>query len=153
LGGEAVIYVVELKIDGVAISLTYEDGRFTVGATRGDGVQGDDVTHNLKTINGLPLRLHTESPPSLFEARGEGYMNRAGLAKHNRERLPKNLEPFATPRNPPAGSLKLLDPRLAAKRHMRLFTYSLGAHEGVEVKTHLDGLALLRKFGFPVNPH
>ena len=153
LGGEAVTYVVELKIDGVAISLTYEAGLFTVGATRGDGVQGDDVTHNLKTINGLPLRLHTKSPPSLLEARGEVYMNREDLAKLNRERIAKNLEPFANPRNSTAGSLKLLDPRLAAKRHMRLFTYSLGACEGIEVKTHLDGLALLRKFGFPVNPH
>ena len=84
LGGEAVTYVVELKIDGVAISLTYEAGLFTVGATRGDGVQGDDVTHNLKTINGLPLRLHTKSPPSLLEARGEVYMNREDLAKLNR---------------------------------------------------------------------
>ncbi|HMF18827.1 MAG TPA: NAD-dependent DNA ligase LigA, partial [Gemmataceae bacterium] len=153
LGGEAVTYVVELKIDGVAISLTYEKGLFTVGATRGDGEQGDDVTHNLKTINGLPLRLHTKSPPTLFEARGEVYMNREDLAKLNRERIAKNLEPFANPRNSTAGSLKLLDPRLAAKRHMRLFTYSLSASEGVEVKTHLDGLALLRKFGFPVNPH
>jgi DNA ligase (NAD+) len=153
LGGEAVTYVVELKIDGVAISLTYEKGLFTVGATRGDGEQGDDVTHNLKTINGLPLRLHTKSPPPLFEARGEVYMNREDLAKLNRERIANNLEPFANPRNSTAGSLKLLDPRLAAKRHMRLFTYALGAHQGVEVKTHLDGLALLRKFGFPVNPH
>ncbi len=153
LGGAAVTYVVELKIDGVAISLTYEDGLFTVGATRGDGEQGDDVTHNLKTINGLPLRLHTKSSPSLFEARGEVYMNREDLAKLNRERIAKNLEPFANPRNSTAGSLKLLDPRLAAKRHLRLFTYSLGACEGVEVKTHLDGLALLRKYGFPVNPH
>src|SRR6516162_4635533 len=77
LDGEPVCYVVELKIDGVAISLTYEDGLFTVGATRGNGEQGDDVTHNLKTVGGLPLRLRTDSPPSLFEARGEVYISRA----------------------------------------------------------------------------
>src|SRR5262249_25000157 len=80
-GGEPVTYVVELKIDGVAISLTYERGLFTVGATRGDGEQGDDVTHNLKTINGLPLRLHADRPPALFEARGEVYMTREELAR------------------------------------------------------------------------
>src|SRR5262245_22797623 len=79
LAGEAVTYVVELKIDGVAISLTYEYGLFTVGATRGDGVHGDDVTHNLKTIHGLPLRLAAENPPKLFEARGEVYLTRADL--------------------------------------------------------------------------
>src|SRR5215471_17143634 len=86
LGSQPVTYVVELKIDGVAISLTYEDGLFTVGATRGDGEQGDDVTHNLKTIGGLPLRLRTKSPPALFEARGEVYMTRADFARLNTER-------------------------------------------------------------------
>jgi DNA ligase (NAD+) len=151
LGGEAVRYVVELKIDGVAISLTYENGLFTVGATRGDGMQGDDVTHNLKTIHGLPLKLPEK--PALFEARGEVYMNREDLAKLNRERVAKNLEPWANPRNSAAGALKLLDPRESAKRRLRLFTYALGACEGVTAKTHLGSLDLLRRFGFPVNPH
>src|SRR5919199_81266 len=86
LGGEAVTYVVELKIDGVAISLTYEDGVFTLGATRGDGLRGDDVTHNLRTIHELPLRLNAPRPPALFEARGEVYMTRAELVRINRER-------------------------------------------------------------------
>lgn len=153
LESAAVTYVVELKIDGVAISLTYEDGQLSVGATRGDGEQGDDVTHNLKTIRELPLHLHADKPPPLFEARGEVYMNREDLAKLNRERAAQNLEPFANPRNSTAGSLKLLDPRLCAKRRLRLFTYGLGAVEGVQVRTHLDGLALLKKFGFPVNPN
>lgn len=151
LGGEAVVYVVELKIDGVAISLTYEGGLFTVGATRGDGEQGDDVTHNLKTIHGLPLRLPEK--PALFEARGEVYMNRENLALLNRERMQKGLEPWANPRNVAAGSLKLLDPRESAKRRLRLFSYALGVCEGIDVPTHLDGLDLLRRFGFPVNPH
>lgn len=153
LGGEKVTYVVELKIDGVAISLTYEQGLFTVGATRGDGEQGDDVTHNLKTIHELPLRLPGEQPPELFEARGEVYMNRDDLARLNRDRTAQGLEPFANPRNSTAGSLKLLDPRLCAQRRLRLFAYALGACQGVQTKTHLDALQLLRHFGFPVNPH
>jgi DNA ligase (NAD+) len=151
LGGEPVLYVVELKIDGVAVALTYEDGLFTVGATRGDGEQGDDVTHNLKTIRGVPLRLPEKL--ALFETRGEVYMNREDLAKLNRERIQKGLEPWANPRNSTAGSLKLLDPRESAKRKLRLFTYALEASKGVSVKNHLDGLALLRRYGFPVNPH
>jgi DNA ligase (NAD+) len=153
LPGEPVTYVVELKIDGVAISLTYEDGQLRVGATRGDGERGDDVTHNLRTIRELPLHLRTERPPRLLEARGEVYMTRADLARLNRERIAKGLEPFANPRNSAAGSLKLLDPRLCAKRHLRLFTYSLGATEGVAVKSHQEALDLLRGYGFPVNPH
>ncbi|MCI0379648.1 MAG: NAD-dependent DNA ligase LigA [Gemmataceae bacterium] len=151
LSGEPVTYVVELKIDGVAISLSYEGGFFTVGATRGDGEQGDDVTHNLKTIRELPLKLPEK--PKLLEARGEVYMKREDLAKTNRERIAKGLEPLINPRNSTAGSLKLLDPRECAKRRLRLFTYALGALEGIDVKTHLDGLALLKNFGFPVNPH
>ncbi len=153
LGGESVQYVVELKIDGVAISLTYENGRFTVGATRGDGWRGDDVTHNLKTVMGLPLRLKTSDPPALIEVRGEVYMNRADLARLNRERVEKGLEPFANPRNSTAGSLKLLDPRLCAQRRLRLFTYGQGALEGIRPRTHDEVLELLRKFGFPVNPN
>jgi DNA ligase (NAD+) len=155
LSGEAVTYVVELKIDGVAISLTYEEGQFTVGATRGDGERGDDVTHNLKTINGLPLRLRTEKgqpAPALLEARGEVYMNRSDLVRLNQQRKDKGLEPFANPRNSTAGSLKLLDPRLCAERRLRLFAYGLEVSKEVKLKTHQEALALLRQFGFPVNP-
>jgi DNA ligase (NAD+) len=151
LGGEPVLYVVELKIDGVAIALTYENGLFTVGATRGDGEYGDDVTHNLKMIRGLPLKLSEKLP--LFEARGEVYMNREDLAKLNRERVAQGLEPWANPRNMAAGSLKLLDPRESAKRRLRIFTYALGVGDGAQAQTHLEGLDLLRRFGFPVNPH
>jgi DNA ligase (NAD+) len=153
LGNEPVRYVVELKIDGVAISLTYEDGRFTCGATRGDGEQGDDVTANLRTVGGLPFRLRTDQPPPLFEARGEVYMTSADFAKLNEQRAKQGLEVFANPRNSTAGSLKLLDPKLCAKRHLRLFTYALGAVDGIVVKTHLDALDLLKQYGFPVNPH
>lgn len=151
LNGEPVTYVVELKIDGVAISLTYEKGLFTVGATRGDGEQGDDVTHNLKTVYGVPLLLPEK--PALLEARGEVYMHRDDLAKLNRDRIAKGLDALINPRNSTAGSLKLLDPRECKKRHLRLFAYALGAFEGVKVATHLESLDLLRRYGFPVNPH
>jgi DNA ligase (NAD+) len=153
LPGEEVTYVVELKIDGVAIALTYELGRFTVGATRGDGERGDDVTHNLRTIGGLPLRLRTDDPPPLFEARGEVYMTRADLARLNRQRQAKGLEPFANPRNSAAGALKLLDPRQSAERKLRLFAYAVGATEGISVRSHLESLSLLREYGFPVEPN
>ncbi len=153
LGGEAVTYVVELKIDGVAMSLTYEDGLLTVGATRGDGERGDDVTHNLRTINDIPLRLHTKKPPALFEPRGEVYMNRAELVRINRERVANGEKPYENPRNLSAGTLKLLDPRICAKRKLAFFAYALGAVEGLDIKTHVDCLATLKEFGFPVNPH
>jgi DNA ligase (NAD+) len=153
VGGEAVEYVVELKIDGVAISLTFENGLFTIGATRGDGVQGDDVTHNLKPVHDLPQRLNTKSPPSLFEARGEVYMTRAVLASLNRQREKEGLEPLANPRNTTAGSLKLLDPAQCAQRHLRLFAYDLVPNDEVQPRTHMEVLELLRKYGFPINPN
>jgi DNA ligase (NAD+) len=151
LPGEAITYVVELKIDGVAISLVYEDGQFAFGATRGDGETGDNVTHNLKTIRETPLSLPEK--PARFEVRGEIYMNREELARINRERAKEELEPYANPRNTTAGSLKLLDPRECAKRRLRLFTYGLGPSDGVDVKTHTEALDLLKKWGFPVNSH
>jgi DNA ligase (NAD+) len=151
--GEKVTYVVELKIDGVAISLTYEKGHFTVGATRGDGERGDEVTHNLKTIHELPLRLPGKVIPGLLEARGEVYLTREQLVRINRERQAKNLEPFANPRNSAAGALKLLDPKLCAKRHLRLFSYGLEASEDLTIQSHQQALDLLRQYGFPVNPH
>jgi DNA ligase (NAD+) len=153
LPGERVEYVVELKIDGVAISLTYENGKLTVGATRGNGEVGDDVTHNLKTVRDIPLKLRTSDPPALFEARGEAYMTRDELVRINRQRAAEGLEPYANPRNTTAGTLKLLDPKLCAKRNLKFFAYGQGAMEGVVCKTHLDCLELLRRYGFPVNPN
>jgi len=151
--GDAVTYVVEPKIDGVAMAMTYEGGVFTVVATRGNGEEGDDVTHNLRTIHELPLRLKADKPPALFEARGEVYMTREELARINRDRAAKGLEPYANPRNLTAGTLKLLDPRQCAERRLRVFAYGCGAVEGVEIRTHLELLDLLRRYGFPVNPH
>jgi DNA ligase (NAD+) len=151
--GEKVRYVVEMKIDGVAMSLTYEKGVLTVGATRGDGETGDDVTTNLKTVGGVPLRLRGDKPPALFEARGEVYMARADFARLNEDNKAKGQKTYANPRNLTAGTLKLLDSKECARRRLRLFSYALGAHEGVTVKTHLEALDLLKKYGFPVNPH
>jgi DNA ligase (NAD+) len=151
LPGEPVTYVVELKIDGVAISLTYGQGRFTVGATRGDGTRGDDVTHNLKTVRGLPLRLKTDKPPPRVEVRGEVYMEREDLVRLNRDREARGLEKFANPRNSTAGSLKLLDPKLCAERRLKLLAYGLEMEDGRDVETHLDALALMRSWGMPVS--
>lgn len=151
LHGESVTYVVELKIDGVAMSLTYIDGAFAVGATRGDGEQGDDVTHNLKTIHDVPLKL--PASPSHFEARGEVYMTRADFALYNRSRIDRGLEPAANPRNLSAGSLKLLDPKESRKRRLRFFAYALGPCEGIDVRTHLESLDLLKRFGFSISPN
>ena len=153
LGGEQPCYVVELKIDGVAMSLTYEDGLFTVGATRGDGERGDDVTHNLKTMPDVPLRLHGAKPPRLFEARGEVYMTRAELIRINRARVEAGEKPYENPRNLAAGTLKLLDPKQSAERKLRLFAYALGAVEGLTITSHLEALDTLKRLGFPVNPH
>jgi len=152
LGGKSIAYVVEPKIDGVAMSLTYEAGRLTVGATRGDGERGDDVTHNLRTIAEIPLRLADDHPPPLFEVRGEVYMTRDELVRVNQQREAAGEEPYANPRNLTAGSLKMLDPKQCATRRLRFFAYGLGATEGVRLHTHMELLDLLRRFGLPVNP-
>ncbi len=153
LPGETVQYVVELKIDGVAITLRYENGVFIQGATRGDGDQGDDVTHNLRTVHDLPLRLETDAPPALFEVRGEIYMTREDLVRANEVRKKHGQEPYANPRNLAAGSLKLLDPKLCAERRLRLFAYGHGEVQGVELKSQRGLLDLLKQWGFPVNPN
>ncbi|HZV06480.1 MAG TPA: NAD-dependent DNA ligase LigA [Gemmataceae bacterium] len=152
LGKQPIKYVVELKIDGVAVSLTYTDGLLTLGATRGSGKAGDDITENLKTVRGVPLRLHTDNPPAHFEARGEVYMSKADFARLNEEVAARGEQRYANPRNLTSGSLKQLDSRLTAKRRLRLFSYSVGYVEGITIKSHLDALQLLRQFGFPVNP-
>ena len=153
LGGEAVTYVVELKIDGVAMSLTYENGLLIVGATRGDGERGDDVTHNLRTMPDVPLRLSTDTPPKLFEARGEVYMTRAELIRINRVRVEQGEKPYENCRNLSAGTLKLLDPKQASHRKLNLFTYALGAVDGLAIDSHMQSLDTMKQLGFPVNPN
>ena len=149
-------YVVELKIDGVSISLLYEKGRFICGATRGDGVKGDDVTLNLKTIKSLPLKLEFKkgiSAPELFEARGEVYMPSRIFAGINEEKEELGEELFANPRNAAAGSLKLLDSSMVAARHLDMWIYGIGYIEGGEFKAQSEALDFLKDSGFPVNPH
>jgi DNA ligase (NAD+) len=150
-------YVAELKIDGVAITLWYEYGLFVRGATRGDGFKGDDVTANLRTVRQIPLKLEPtgrkQEIPPVIEIRGEIYLPNKEFQRLNEEREEAGEPQFANPRNAAAGTLKLLDPRITAKRHLRIFTYAIGYYEGLELKTHMQCLELLRCFGLPVNPH
>ncbi|MCO7124586.1 NAD-dependent DNA ligase LigA [Sporolactobacillus shoreicorticis] len=147
--GDDVTYVCELKIDGLAISLTYEKGNFVLGATRGNGTVGEDITHNLKTVRSLPLVL---PEPIDIEVRGEAYMPKKSFDKLNEERK-KNEEPlFANPRNAAAGSLRQLDPKISAKRRLSVFLYSAGRFNRDRIKTHYDLLESIRALGLPVNP-
>ena len=155
LPGQKVEYVAELKIDGVSASLTYVQGRFTLGATRGDGVTGEDVTHSLKTIRSIPLKLMEkkgEHLPGVLEVRGEVYMNLKDFAALNNERK-KNGEPiFANPRNATSGSVKLLDSRITAQRNLSCFIHSFGVLEGTTpFKTHWEFLAAIPDWGLRVN--
>jgi len=149
-------FVVELKIDGVSISLLYENGMFIQGATRGDGLKGDDVTVNLKTIKSLPLKLDVKKgrgAPELFEARGEVYMPSKVFLEINEEKEELGEEAFANPRNAAAGSLKLLDSSLVAKRHLDMWIYGIGYSKGNEFKTQSEALNFLGHSGFRVNPN
>ncbi|MFB0528084.1 MAG: NAD-dependent DNA ligase LigA [bacterium] len=153
---EKVEYVVELKIDGVGVSLTYQESVFLVGATRGDGVTGDDITQNLKTVKSIPLRfLTTESSqlPHLIEVRGEVFMEKSDFEKLNVEKKKKGEALFANPRNAAAGSLKLLDSQLTAGRKLNCFIHSFGTLEGGKVyKTHWEFLQSAKRLGLRVNP-
>jgi DNA ligase (NAD+) len=144
-------YVAEPKIDGLAISLTYEDGLLTAGATRGNGEVGEDVTHNLRTIPSIPLRIEGDDVPALVEVRGEIYMSLSDFAALNERRAEAGLSTFMNPRNSAAGTIRQLDPKLAAERPLSMWCYGIGAAEGLEVATHWDALAWLRAHGFRVN--
>jgi DNA ligase (NAD+) len=152
-GSGEVAYTVELKIDGVSISLVYEDGVLTTAATRGDGETGDDVTNNIKTVGSVPLKLTTKTPPRLIEVRGEIFMTRAELVRINAERVKDGDAPYANTRNLTAGTLKQLDPKEVAKRKLTLFAYGVGGFEGADIATQDELLKTLKGYGFPVNPH
>ena len=152
LGAQDVDVVCELKIDGAAVSLTYEDGRFVRGATRGDGVSGEEITANLRTIKSVPLRVKGTRPPALLEVRGEVYLSRQAFESINAERRAADQPPFANPRNAAAGSLRQLDPRITAARPLDIFIYGLGATEGLRLRTHDEALGWLRGAGFKINP-
>lgn len=150
---DPVEYTAELKYDGVAVEILYEKGVLTVGSTRGDGRTGEDVTHNLRTVRSIPLRLTTGDPPEVLEVRGEVFLPLAEFARLNRERMDDGFEPFANPRNATAGTLRQLDPRIAAQRRLDLFVYGIGrGGEALGVRTHLELLERLAALGLKVNP-
>jgi DNA ligase (NAD+) len=146
-------FSVEPKLDGLAISLRYEQGLFVRGATRGDGATGEDVTANLRTVKAIPLRLRGDSVPAVLEVRGEVYMPRAGFEAFNARMRETGGKVLANPRNGAAGSLRQLDPRVTASRPLAFFAYGLGVVEGWQLPAkHSQTLQALRGFGFPVSP-
>ncbi|OLN22964.1 DNA ligase (NAD(+)) LigA [Domibacillus antri] len=148
IGSDAYTYVCELKIDGLAVSLKYENGLFVQGATRGDGTTGEDITANLKTIHSIPLRL---KKPLTMEVRGEAFMPKQSFIALNAIRDERGEEPFANPRNAAAGSLRQLDPRIAASRNLDIFLYGIANPESIGVESHSEGLDLLDSLGFKTN--
>jgi DNA ligase (NAD+) len=154
LGQEAPVhYSAEPKLDGLAISARYENGMFVQGATRGDGETGEDITHNLRTIKALPMRLRGERPPPVLEVRGEVFMPLAGFERFNAEAIARGEKGFVNPRNAAAGSLRQLDPKMTAARPLDLFIYGLGIVEGGELPAkHSAILQALRHWGFKICP-
>jgi len=148
LPDEKIPVVIEPKVDGVAVSLIYENGRLRQAATRGDGTVGDDITQNIRTIRSVPERLRGAAP-KLLEARGEVYMDKHGFEKLNNERRKAGLPLFANPRNAAAGSLKQLDPAIVAKRPLGVVLYGTGATEGVDLDLHSEIFPLLKKLALP----
>src|SRR4051812_2461653 len=149
---EPLAYVVEPKIDGSAINLTYENGVFVRGATRGDGVQGEDVTPNLRTIKAIPLQMRGGGAPAALEVRGEVYMPLAGFRAANDALAGEGKATWPNPRNAAAGSLRQKDSTITANRPLSIWVYGTGHREGLEVATHWETLHWLRERGFPTNP-
>ncbi len=154
LGSEkGVDYVVDLKYDGLAVTLIYENGVLVRGATRGDGKSGEDITAGLKTIRSIPLSISTDKEPfQSLEVRGEVYMERKAFEKLNREREANGETPFANPRNAAAGSVRLLDPAVTAARPLKIFIYSIGYMDHMPFKTHMDAMRKLKSLDLPVSP-
>jgi len=145
-------YVCEPKIDGLSMALTYENGRFVYGLTRGDGTTGEDITPNLRTIRAIPMKLELDPAPALLEARGEVYILRSEFLKWNERVEAAGEKPFANPRNAASGSVRQKDPKLTAQRPLTFAAYSLGAYSGLDLKKQWDLLQLLQDAGFRVNP-
>jgi DNA ligase (NAD+) len=146
-------YVCELKIDGSAIALTYENGLFVRGATRGDGDSGEDITQNVKTIRSIPLKLNIDHPPPIVEVRGEAFLPIAVFAQINQERQQTGEQLLANPRNAAAGALRQLDPKMVAQRKLDFFAYTLHLPDETHLNYHWESLELLQQMGFKVNPH
>jgi DNA ligase (NAD+) len=153
VGKEPFDFVVEHKMDGLAVALTYVEGKLTTGATRGDGLRGEDIAQNLKTVRSIPLSVRGDFPPR-FEVRGEVFLPKAGFEKLNRERAKEGLALFANPRNAAAGSVRQLDPRITAQRPLDIYIYMLGYAEGKATPpTHWETLDYLKSLGFKINPN
>ena len=149
---ESVEYVVEPKVDGVAVALRYRDGRFVLGLTRGDGTEGDDITANLRTLRSVPLRIPAREAPGELEARGEVYMETRAFEKMNERRIAAGLNAFMNPRNATTGSLKTLDTSEVAKRPLQIYLFQLVRPERYGLKTQLESIAFLSRLGLRVNP-
>ena len=147
-------YMAEPKLDGLAVELVYENGFFVNGSTRGDGITGEDITQNLKTIAAIPLSLRKngQKTPPLLEVRGEVFITKDGFKKLNRNQEKEELSPFANPRNAAAGSLRQLDSKITATRPLSIYCYEAGRIDGISFDTHEDFLSTLKEWGFPVNP-
>lgn len=153
LPDEPIEWVVELKVDGVAVSLIYENGQLIRGLTRGNGQVGDDITHNVRTIADIPLVLLGDQHPSLMEVRGEIYMTNDELVRLNQIRQEKDEPLYANTRNVTAGSIRVLDPRECAQRRLRMFCHGVGQVDGIQSDNHIDFLNELRSYGLPATPH
>ncbi len=151
--GETVAWVMEYKIDGVAGSIRYENGNLAVALTLGNGVVGDDITHNVRTIRDLPLKLHTDHPPAVVELRGEIYMTGADLADLNVRQAEIGAEPYKNTRNVTAGTIRLLDPKIAAERKLRFFCHGSGELIGVDASDHMTFLNWVSTLGVPCTPN
>ena len=147
-------YMAEPKLDGLAVELVYENGFFVNGSTRGDGITGEDITQNLKTIMAIPLSLRKngQKTPPLLEVRGEVFITKDGFKKLNRNQEKEELSLFANPRNAAAGSLRQLDSKITATRPLSIYCYEAGRIDGISFDTHEDFLSILKEWGFPVNP-
>ena len=152
LPGEPIEWVVELKVDGVAASIRYENGQLVAAITRGNGEVGDDVTHNARTIRGLPLQLQGAGIPKTLEVRGEVYMTNTDLVALNQQRAGIGEAEFKNPRNVTAGSIRLLDPKICAKRKLRFLCHGMGFCDGLQVRTHTEFLQKVGQLGVPSTP-
>jgi DNA ligase (NAD+) len=153
-GEDKVAYVVEPKFDGLSVEVVYEDGRFQYGATRGDGVEGEDVSENMKTVRSVPLRLQNDKDiPSFLAVRGEVFMSKKGFQQTNKERIEKGEEPFANPRNAAAGTMRQLDSKKVAHKPLDIFFYDILKMEGKEFSSHWEALKQFSRWGLATDPH
>ncbi|MCO8124801.1 NAD-dependent DNA ligase LigA [Stieleria sp. TO1_6] len=152
LEGQQIQWVMEYKIDGVAASVRYESGVMTQALTRGNGTVGDDITHNIRTVRDLPLRTTGPSPPAILEVRGEVYMTNADLADLNERQVQAGAEPYKNTRNVTAGTIRLLDPAIAADRNLRFFCHGVGQADGISANNHMQFLQEIAALGIPMTP-